>query len=301
VIPDEPQDLESFEPLRSRLHFALDHAAAPMERGTLARLLGEPDPMRRVLDHGVGGRRVLLAVRVEGGRGPADAAHLVILGCRTPLDAGVFSAFLDEAEAPIEPGRSEGGRALELVLPPALGGMTELLRKRGYAHVYTYLTLVAETPWPPESGDGDWRDVDASNVDAAYACHRDAFLATSAPVASPEEARAVLLGADPRPRVLFVEGQAAAVVRAAWLDEESRAGELRFVCRSPRLRGRRLGDRAMSETFRILRRMGASSVRLSVASTNRAAVDLYDRWGFRSVESDREEVFRIEPEPPPPV
>jgi hypothetical protein len=51
------------------------------------------------------------------------------------------------------------------------------------------------------------------------------------------------------------------------------------------------GDRALSETFRVLHRMGASSVQLDVESTNRPALDLYDRWGFRRV--GQEEAFRI--------
>lgn len=47
----------------------------------------------------------------------------------------------------------------------------------------------------------------------------------------------------------------------------------------------------MAETFRVLRRMDASSVQLDVASTNRVALDLYDRWGFRRAE--QEDVLRI--------
>jgi GNAT superfamily N-acetyltransferase len=179
------------------------------------------------------------------------------------------------------------------VVPPPLASMRELLKKRNYSHAFTYLTLVAEVPSARESGDAEWRDVDASNVDAAYACYRDAFVATGTPVSSPEEGRAILLGADPRPRVVFAEGEAAAVLRVAWLDEAARAAELRFVGRNPRFRGRWMGDRALSETFRVARRMGASSVQLCVASTNRPALDLYDRWRFRRVEQEQEEVFRI--------
>jgi ribosomal protein S18 acetylase RimI-like enzyme len=43
--------------------------------------------------------------------------------------------------------------------------------------------------------------------------------------------------------------------------------------------------------------MGASSVQLAVASTNRPALNLYDRWGFRHVE--QEEVLRIALPAPP--
>ncbi len=280
VTQDGTQELES------QVLFALEHPASRETRETLARLLGAPDPMRQVLDYWDGGERALLAVLVEGGRGPADASHLVILGCRTPLDPGAFSGFLDEAEGRVNPRDGERGHALELVLPPRIASMRELLKKRGYSDVYAYLTLVAEVPSTLESCDVGWCDVDASNVDAAYACYRDAFLATSAPVSSPEEARAVLLGADPRPRVLLAEGEAVAVLRVAWLEEPAGAAELRFVCRHPRYRGQRLGDRGLSETFRVARRMGASSVQLSVASTNRPALDLYDRWRFRRVEQE---------------
>ena len=271
--------------------FALGHPGACTDRGTLARLLGPPDAIRQVVDHWDGGERVLLAALRKGSGGSDDASQLLILGCRTPLDASAFSGFLDEAERRVEPGAGGGDRALELVLPPTLGCMRELLKRRGYSDVYAYLVLVAEVPLTVEPDDADWRDVDASNVEAAYACCREAFRATSAPVASPEEGRATLLGADPPPRVLLAEGAAAAAMRVLWRDEAARLAELRFLCRDPRFRGQRVGDRALSEAFRVLRRMGASSVQLDVASTNRAALALYDRWGFRRVE--QEEVHRI--------
>jgi ribosomal protein S18 acetylase RimI-like enzyme len=285
VTRDVPQDLES------KVLFALEHPATHMDRATLVRALGSPDPMRQVVDYRQGGERVLLAALVKGGRGPADPSLLVILGCRTPLDGDAFTRFLDEAESR-EALESEQGRPLEIALPPSLGHTRDHLVNRGYSAVYAYLTLAVEVPPVLASEDAPWRDVDPSNVDAAYACYRDAFLATSDPVASPEEGRAVLLGSNPRPRVLLADAEAVAVVRVGWHDEALRAGELRFVARSPRFRGQRLGDRAMSETFRVARRMGASSLQLSVASTNRAARELYDRWGFRLVE--QEEVFRTD-------
>jgi ribosomal protein S18 acetylase RimI-like enzyme len=91
--------------------------------------------------------------------------------------------------------------------------------------------------------------------------------------------------------VLLAEGETAAVLRVAWRDEAAGRAELRFVCRNARLRGQRVGDRALGETFRVARRMGATSVQLDVASTNRAGMALYDRWGFRRVEE--EAVLRI--------
>jgi ribosomal protein S18 acetylase RimI-like enzyme len=284
MTPERSRDLES------KVLFALEHPAARTDRGTLARLLGAPDPMRQVLDSWDGGERVLLGILLKGG-GPTDASQLIVLGCRTPLGGEAFSRFLDEAERRVEPGDGEGYRALDVVLSPPLGCMGDLMKGRGYSDHYAYLSFVAEVPSTIEPDDPDWRDVDASNVDAAYACYSDAFLATGAPVASPEDSRAAMLGADPRPRVLLAEGNAAAVLRVAWRDEAARRGELRFVCRNLGLRGQRVGDRALSETFRVLRRMGASSVQLDVASTNRAALELYDRWGFRRVE--QEDVLRI--------
>jgi ribosomal protein S18 acetylase RimI-like enzyme len=247
--------------------------------------------MRQVLDYWHEGERVLLAALIRGSGGPTGASQLLILGGRRPLEAGAFSSFLDEAERRVEPGGGKRDRALEISLPPRLGAMRELLKKRGYSNVYSYLTLVAKVPQTLEPGDPEWGDVDASNGDAAYACCRDAFAETTALVTSPEDGRAILLGADPRPRVLFAEGEVAAVLRVVCLNEAARTAELRFVCRNPRFRGRRLGDRALSETFRLLRRVGALSVELAVASTNRPALDLYDRWGFRRV--GQEEVFRI--------
>jgi ribosomal protein S18 acetylase RimI-like enzyme len=280
--------------LESKVRFALEHPAVRADRETLARLLGAPDEKRQIIDSWRGGERVVLAILREGDGGAAGASQLLILGCRTPPDVAAFSAFLDEAEGRVEPGDREGGRALDVVLPPPLGCLRELLKTRGYSNVDTYFTLVAEVPSALESIDDAWRDVDASNVDAAVACHRDAFLEAGEHVASPEEARAVLLQVvEPalRPRVLFAEGVVAAVLRGVWLDEALGAMELRFLCRNPRFRGQRLGDRALAEAFRVTRRMGAWSVQLSVASTNRSALELYDRWGFRRV--DQEEVLRV--------
>ena len=160
----------------------------------------------------------LLATLVRGGRGADDTSYLLVLGCRSPLDAGALSAFLDEAEARVRPEEGEGDRALEIVLPPPIAWMRALLKERGYADVYSYLTLVADVPAAVAADDDFGADVDASNVDATYACYRDAFLESSAPVSSPEEFRAALLGANPRPRVLFAEGEAAALLRVAWRD-----------------------------------------------------------------------------------
>jgi ribosomal protein S18 acetylase RimI-like enzyme len=307
--PNAAQDLES------KVLFALEHPMAQADRGTLVRLLGAPDAIRQVLDYWHGGERVLLGALIRSGGGSSVASQLLILGGRTPLAASAFSGFLDEAEgritaedpgtcvvlhgelegspaAPLEHDQcGQSNRALELSLPPTLAALREVLEKRGYSNAYTYLTLLAEVPPTLEPDDPEWRDVDTSNVDAAYACCRDAFAETSAPVTSPEDGHAILLGADPRPRVLFAEGEVGAVLRVVCLDEAAHTAELRFVCRNPRFRGRRLGDRALSEAFRLLRRVGASSVELAVASTNRAALNLYDRWGFRRV--GQEEVFRI--------
>jgi ribosomal protein S18 acetylase RimI-like enzyme len=284
-------ELESQE-MESKVQFVLEHPVAHADRGTLARLLGAPDTKRQVLDRWDAGERVVVAVLIRGDGGASAASQLLILGCHTSVDAGAFSAFLDEAERRVHPEESEENRALELALPPPLGPMREVLKKRGYSNVYSYLTLVAEVPSTSESDDAEWQDADASNVDAAYACCREAFLATTAPVTSPEDGRAILLAADPRPRILFAHGEVGAVLRVVWVDETARAAELRFVCRNPRFRGQRMGDRALSEMFRLLQRMGALSVELSVASTNRAALDLYDRWRFRRV-GQEEEVFRL--------
>jgi ribosomal protein S18 acetylase RimI-like enzyme len=284
ATPNATQELES------KVRFALEYPMARADRGTLVRLLGAPDAMRQVLDYWHAGERVLLAALIRGGGGSGGAWQLLILGGRTPLAAGAFSGFLDEAEGRITPD-GQADRALELSLPPPLGAMREMLEKRGYSNAYTYLTLFADVQPTLEPDDPEWRDVDASNVDVAYACCRDAFLETSAPVSSPEDGRAILLGADPRPRVLLAEGEVAAVLRVVCLNEPARTAELRFICRNPRFRGQRLGDRALSEAFRLLRRVGALSVELAVASTNRAALNLYDRWGFRRV--GQEEVFRI--------
>jgi hypothetical protein len=120
--------------LESKVLFALEHPAARADRGTLAQLLGEPDATRQVLDHWDGGQRVVLAVLMRGGGGPADASQLLMLGCRTPLAAGAFSGFLDEAEGRVKGGQGEA--ALEVVLPPPLECMRELLKKRGFERVH---------------------------------------------------------------------------------------------------------------------------------------------------------------------
>ncbi len=152
--------------LESKVLFALQHPVSQTERGTLAQLLAA-DSMRQVLDYWDAGERVLLAVLREGGGGPAGASQLLFLGCLAALDAGAFSGFLNEAERRVKSEGAEGGRALELVLPAPLACMRTLLTSRGYSHVYTYLTLVAEVGLTRESSDAEWRDVDVSNLDAA--------------------------------------------------------------------------------------------------------------------------------------
>jgi hypothetical protein len=83
-------ELESQE-MESKVQFVLEHPVAHADRGTLARPLGAPDTKRQVLDHWDAGERVVVAVLIRGNGGASDASQLLILGCRTSVDAGALS------------------------------------------------------------------------------------------------------------------------------------------------------------------------------------------------------------------
>ena len=60
-------------------------------------------------------------------------------------------------------------------------------------------------------------------------------------------------------------------------------GELANIAIRPELRGRGLGARLLAEVVEICRRKGVKSLYLEVRDSNRAAVSLYERFGFRDV------------------
>jgi ribosomal protein S18 acetylase RimI-like enzyme len=83
-------------------------------------------------------------------------------------------------------------------------------------------------------------------------------------------------------QVIEADGQAAGWVVAATMPHEVRLVEIMIL---PELRGRGIG----AATIRKILEMGAEAgkaVRLSVNVTNRAAIALYERLGFRRIEGD---------------
>jgi hypothetical protein len=60
--------LEVTRDLESKLAFALEHPAVAADRGTLTRLLGEPDQKRQVVDYWHEGDRVLLGALIRDAR-----------------------------------------------------------------------------------------------------------------------------------------------------------------------------------------------------------------------------------------
>ena len=91
-------------------------------------------------------------------------------------------------------------------------------------------------------------------------------------------------------RRLFDPADAAeplAFVARVSLAPDEQTGVVDSIARATERRGERLGERLLAEALRCLRALGASRYALSVAAENRAALTLYERFGF--------EVLRVEP------
>ena len=99
-------------------------------------------------------------------------------------------------------------------------------------------------------------------------------------------------GARPAFRALIAEQAGKAVGLALWFyNFSSWRGDLGVYLQDiyvdSRLRGSGLGRRLLAETARLALQDGASHLRLSVASSNKAAQDFYRHLGFTAREDER--------------
>jgi ribosomal protein S18 acetylase RimI-like enzyme len=270
------------------LAFARRHPAGTLDDATLAWLFETADD-RCVLDVLGRGERAIVGVVLDGCANGDGASELVVAGCAPEAPPAAFATLLAEAERVTR----ASGRALDVSPPRALGALHEALEGRGYRVAFSNLVLRARVDAPGDRDDA-FRDVDDAWVPAAHACFAAAFARVAgAQIPSRGEFRAIVLGSPVPVRALVQDGAVAALARVVWKDEAAGVGEIRFLCRDPRHRGRGLGRRALDEALRVLARMGAREAHLEVASTNREALALYEGRGFALLE--RRDVFRRDP------
>jgi ribosomal protein S18 acetylase RimI-like enzyme len=119
-------------------------------------------------------------------------------------------------------------------------------------------------------------------VDAAHALLRAAFAAvpgTGIPALDAFRARALAAPRGTR-RVLLADGRVAAYLALSPPAPGDATGSIDVAARDPRWRGRGIGDRILGEAVRQLAAAGARQATLEVVAVNRAALRLYERYGF---------------------
>ena len=279
--------------LRSVLDFGEANPGTPLDRETLHALLVEYGEPSRIFDYWQGGERVLSGFLLDTCTSGNGASELLVIGHRFEVPRSAWNALFDEAEA-----RSFAqDRPLEFAITRRFESLRELLQRRGYAEVFSNITMAIDLPRAPTESAHDWRDLDEATIGLAHECYRQAFAeASGGQVPDEDDFRAIMLGASQRPRILLQGGRVAAFCRVVWKTESERVGEIRFVCRHPAFRGTGLGEAAVAEALGQLTRVGAVVAHIEVASNNSPALRLYQGLGFRELERAR--VVRRRPEVP---
>jgi ribosomal protein S18 acetylase RimI-like enzyme len=220
------------------------------------------------------------------------ATHLAILGIRgQQLPPAGFQLLFEQAE---EVTRQGPRGSLDITLMPERTSWEQPLRARGYEPAYMQygMECPGDAPLPPlrKPLPEGWRWMDAED-DQLADYHRvvsEAFSTVPGAFVPPlEEMVEAVKRAARRPRVL-VEGQRVRAFATVRVHErpEGTVGEVRTLGQEPILRGAGLGEHALQQALALLRQ-AAPIVKfaLEVAARNEAALELYQRHGFRIVQS----------------
>lgn len=266
--------------------YAEAHRPSPYVNLPVRRLLTELAPPEGVIELRVGGRTALVGAVVDKCENLHDAALLEVLG----LDDDVAPGPLLAAAATIgrSVARAAGRPCLSMALPvrleSALAGLDGWTPAEG-----SYVMERDLAPWPAPAlpAGGAWEDLAVERVGEHYETIRAAFSADPG-MLLPDLATfaASSLAADPPVRVLRVNGAEAGFARVSF-EEGGRVGYVANIGRSPAWRGGGLGPVVLAEAMRVLAGRKVERFRLGVTATNTAAVGLYERAGFRIVETWR--------------
>lgn len=169
-------------------------------------------------------------------------------------------------------------RTLEMALLPELASWRPTLEARGYHHAYTLQHMFRGVEEAPAIV-APWVDADAGNVDDYHRVVQEAFSTVpGAMISSREDFTKAVLANVPPPRLIVEDGRVVAFVR---VEKLGGIVEIASLGRDPAWRGKRLGDTILAEAIRLARTLAPTELRLTVATVNTRALELYERWGFR--------------------
>ncbi|GAB2176052.1 GNAT family N-acetyltransferase [Dongia sp. agr-C8] len=215
-------------------------------------------------------------------------------GCAPVELAGLRAAALTDALAEMLvaeiAGRSRrlGLQGVDLMITPEWAPHRRGIENAGFAYAYGDLDMLcAAADWGQDmalpEGLG-WRDLEAGLVDEFLRVYRAAFDGMPG-VYFPDEAeqRRVIAVGRGAVRVLCQGGRILAALRYAPDD-----AFLHSIVRDPAAKGRGLGRLVLDEARRCL---PGRALSLNVVSSNRVALDLYQRHGF-AITADRDVLTR---------
>lgn len=266
--------------------------SAQLAERLMTRLVRHPGAVLEVW--GDGGRLAVAAV-IDTCANLDHSADLALLGQRVPgLDRGAVNALLDAAEQVVRTGPCA---LLDVTIDAARAPWLPWLRERGFEEAYALFTMErpaalpqvpARAPLAPGLG---WQRLDEGLFADYHRVLSAAFASIpGASVAPLEEMIGWLAGSPQRPFVLVGDGRVVAYCHVAVHDTARGKGELRALGRDPLFHGHGLGDHIIRFGLAELARHGVGSMTLSVAARNTAALALYERHGFRTV--DRKSIVR---------
>lgn len=246
-------------------------------RDVLLKLVSGPECVRAV--H-VEGRLCAVGVVIDTCDSAADCAELnVFVGARAPGDTLAMLLAWGEGVA------ARGPRScVDVPLTPGAGVRPAVLTEAGFAFAYALWSMHADPlprpPVVPEALAGfDWRALDPELAPALHRTTARAFADVPGSFVPSLEMFVERCRTDTSAhrRVLTDGVDVAAFLR---LERHGALGRVASLGREPTLRARGLGASAMREALRWLTEGGCTAAELEVAATNRAALALYEGFGF---------------------
>lgn len=262
-------------------HWVEDTTAGAMPAGqvrdVLLKLVSGPECVRAVY---ADGRLCAIGVVIDTCDSAADCAELnVFVGAQAPEDTLAMLLAWGEAVA------ARGPRVcLDVPLTHGACVRPEVLSAAGFAFAYALWSMhaapLAPTPTGGERLPGfSWRALTPALAPALHRTTARAFADVPGSFVPPLEMFIERCRTDTAAhrRVLTDGARVAAFLR---LEHDGALGRVASLGRDPDFRARGLGASAMGEALRWMAGAGCTAAELEVAATNRAALSLYEGFGF---------------------
>jgi ribosomal protein S18 acetylase RimI-like enzyme len=234
-----------------------------------------------VVDLFAGDERVAVVVILDRLGTPSDWVLAVLIAARPTLDwEAALEIVLDSAHT-LAAAAQRSTVAVTCVepLPPGMASVLAARRQRLFMREHRMERIgPAPIPAPLERG-WRWEDVDQPGRQASIRLLQEAFAGSPLFLPPEEEMGRSLFTGDHRARLLLDGERPAGFVRVMH-DPLQRLGYVGPIGRHPSYRGRRLGDRLLTECLSLLAARACDRVCLDVVATNATALRLYERHGF---------------------